>query len=517
MNLPIENVSENLAFNLALDTLKIGKQALIFMGTKNGAEKLAEEIAVKIKTSDDALQKLAQEALESLPSPTKQCRRLNACLKKGIAFHHAGLTAKQRSLIEENFKKSVIKIICCTPTLAIGIDLPAYRSIIKDLRRYTQHGMAFIPVLEYLQMAGRAGRPSYDKEGQAIILAQTESEKEQLTEQYILGEPESIQSKLAVEPVLRTYILSLIASSIVSTRQEIFGFFEKTFWAYQFRDRKQLERKIGQMLELLEEWGFLQDTKKEFASADEIDEARFLATPMGKRVSELYLDPYTAHGFILAMQKASKKPLIDFCFLHMLSSTLEIRPLLRVKAKEYDAVNGIVNKFGTALYIQEPNLYDEEYDEYLNAIKTAQFLKEWIEEKDEEYLLESFSIRPGEIRSKIDLADWLCYCAIELGKLLEINHVVKELLKLRIRIQDGVKEELIPLLKLKGIGRVRARRLFKNGIKSIGDVAASDVVALGQILGKAIALDVKKQVGQDLEKEKVPENKRKGQISLGDY
>ena len=65
---------------------------------------------------------------------------------------------KQRELIEDNFREGVIKIICATPTLAYGLSLPAFRSILKDLRRYGPRGMAYIPVLEYLQMSGRAGR-----------------------------------------------------------------------------------------------------------------------------------------------------------------------------------------------------------------------------------------------------------------------------------------------------------------------------------------------------------------------
>ena len=83
----------------------------------------------------------------------------------------------------------------------------------------------------------------------------------------------------------------------------------------------------------------------------------------------------------------------------------------------------------------------------------------------------------------------------------------------------GAKEELIPLLHLKNIGRIRARKMFDNRIRDISDVKKADLTTLSQLLGKTIALDVKKQVGQELseEKLKIPENKRKGQINLDDY
>jgi len=67
------------------------------------------------------------------------------------------------------------------------------------------------------------------------------------------------------------------------------------------------------------------------------------------------------------------------------------------------------------------------------------------------------------------------------------------------------------------VGRVRARKLFRNGIKDLGNVKKVDVTKLSQILGKKLTIDVKKQVGIDIDKAKVPERKRKGQISLKDY
>ena len=183
----------NEVLDLALDTRKKNKQALIFVNTKKGAEKQAEEISKKLPTIQE---ELAEKIRNILPNPTPQCERLSRCIKKGVAFHHAGLHTKQRELIEDNFRNGNIKLICSTPTLAAGLDLPAYRVIIRDLKRYSgKFGMTSIPVLEYLQMAGRAGRPKYDKIGEAICLAKSNSEKDEIYNTYILGEPEEIYSK----------------------------------------------------------------------------------------------------------------------------------------------------------------------------------------------------------------------------------------------------------------------------------------------------------------------------------
>jgi len=503
------------SIDLCFDTIKKGKQALVFVNAKRSAEKTAEELSKRIKPSEAKFFEIADSALKALSKPTKQCERLAFCLRKGIAFHHAGLAAKQRELIEDNFRAGIIKIICATPTLAFGLDLPAYRSIIKDLRRYGSHGYNWIPVLEYLQQAGRAGRPGYDKLGEAIVIAGSEAEKGAIYERYILGSPEDIHSKLAVEPVLRTYLLSLIAANFVRTKEQIMSFFERTFWAQQFEDMEKLEMIIDKMLRLLEEWEFISMDQGDFQDADEVGSGKIAATIMGKRVAELYIDPLTANFLINCLRNASDRHVKDLSFLHMVSHTLEMRPLLRVKAKETDKVQEFISLNHGYFLENEPSLYDPEYDEYFDSVKTAMMLNDWIDEKDEEYLLEEYNVRPGELRVKLDNSDWLMYSAEEMARILHFQKLIKDIRKARLRVQYGVKEELLPLLKLEQIGRMRARRLYNNKIKDVGDIKSTDLMKLIQILGEKTAMHVKKQVGEEVKE--VPEGKRKGQISLRDY
>ena len=273
---------------------------------------------------------------------------------------------------------------------SFGLDLPAFRAIMKDLRRYGHHGLQWIPTLEYLQMAGRAGRPKFDKYGEAIAVAKTKEAKKEIWERYVTGEAEDIYSKLAVEPVLRTYVLSLIATGFVKTEREMIKFFGKTFWAFQFKDTSKLSSIIMRMLGLLEEYGFLiSSEQEEFQSASEMYNRKYKPTLIGKRVAELYIDPLTAH-FLIESIKASgtsskvsekdsspKIKINEFSFLQVVSHTLEMRPLLRVRVKEYDIIQEESLKQSEYLLEKEPNLYDPEYDDYLNSIKTAMFFKDW--------------------------------------------------------------------------------------------------------------------------------------------
>ncbi|MBN1502833.1 hypothetical protein JW930_04770 [Candidatus Woesearchaeota archaeon] len=514
--LKIDGVTEDPIIDLVLDTIKRKKQAIIFVNTKRSAESVAERIALKLKTATQEV--LSEQVLKALSSPTRQCKRLSYCVSRGVAFHHSGLASKQRSLVENSFRNGEIRIIAATPTLAMGIDLPAFRTIIRDLKRYGgSWGMSWIPVLEYHQQAGRAGRPKFDKYGESICLAKSESEKEEIVEKFLLGDPEPIYSKLAVEPILRTHVLSLIASGFVNTKKELLEFFEQTFYGFQYKDIDELDKILSKIIRLLEEWGFVESITidNDFVAANQINEFKIMPTQIGIRVSQLYLDPYTADYIITSLKRAMQKQLIEFSFLSMITNTLELRPLFSARAKEIADIQEKLAEYDSNLIVLEPTIYDPAYDNYMSAIKTAIVFEEWMEEKGEDFLYEKYGVTPGELRVKLALADWLLYATEELASLSEQKEQIKYIRKTRYRLMHGVKEELLPLTKLRGIGRVRARRLFRNKIRDLGDIRKADIALLSQIVGKETALKIKEHVGEKIEK--ILDGRRKGQLNLRRY
>ena len=130
----------------------------------------------------------------------------------------------------------------------------------------------------------------------------------------------------------------------------------------------------------------------------------------------------------------------------------------------------------------------------MSSIKTAFFLEEWINEKDEDFLLTKFKVRPGEIKYKTNIADWLLYSCHELAKLLMLKEQLSSIVKVRLRLQYGVKEELLPLVKIKGIGKVRARKLFNNNIKDVRGLKKVDISSLKRIVGEKMGVNIKKQL-----------------------
>ncbi len=507
----------NPVVELVLDTLKQNKQALVFAESKKSAEKAAEDIALSLKKRDTELDELALKIVKSLAAPTTQCARLAACVKKGIAFHHAGLLAKQRTLIEDAYRAGLIKAICSTPTLAYGVDTPAFRVVIKSLKRYDESwGMSWISALDYQQMCGRAGRPTFhDTYGEAVIIAKSEGEQDELYYRYVIAEPEAIESKLAVEPVLRIHVLSLIATGFVRSREQLLDFFSATFWAHQYKDIAALGTILDKVVHSLEEWAFLSMKNDDFVRASDLGAfGMMLPTILGQRVAELYIDPYTAHQLIKGLLKAHKT-VTPFALVHLICNTTEMRPLLRTGSKEQEKVQGGLLEHYSELIHAEPSVYDPSYDDFIDSIKTTMFLMDWADEKDEEELLGMYAIRPGEIRTKLEKGDWLFYALEELAPLLRLHELLKVIKKVRLRVKFGVREELLTLLRLEGVGRVRARRLHNSGLKDIGDVKSADIGAVARLIGQKTALRVKKQLGQEVKE--IPVTKRKGQMNLGKF
>ena len=515
----IEKKNKDDTVNIVLDSISQKRQTLVFCSSKKAAESQAEKIAKANQSLFPQHKDLAEELLRVLVNPTKQCKRLASCIQRGIAFHHAGLVSKQRELIENAFRKGTLHAICSTPTLAAGLDLPAFRAIIRDTKRFGARGMAPIPVLEYLQMAGRAGRPGQETHGEALLLTKATENKDYLERTYINGEVEDIFSKLAVEPVLRTYVLSLIASELITSTEALYAFFDKTFYAHQFGDTTKLHFTLDRMIRLLQDWDMLEGEEKPssmFSTASDLAKkmSDLKATKLGSRVSELYLDPLTAHQIItgFAVLKDMEEPQV--AILHALSCTLEMRPLIRARAKDKESIQLFLEE--EVLAVDEYDHYTNSQDDYENTVRTTQFLRAWINEWLEEDILNDFNVRPGEITAKTQRTLWLLHASEELARLTKHHFLRKHFSKLQIRVQHGVKSELLPLLQFKQVGRVRARKLFNAGLVSTKKLQEADVETLVELVGPKLAKDLKAQVGQDVEVEQKAKTSS-SQATLGNF
>lgn len=464
-------------------------QVLVFVNTRRSAESSSVEMS---KVLHDLLTMEDREALRELSntlgsSDIRILKKLKSAVIGGASFHHAGLSNDHRGAIEKAFKERKLKVLFATPTLAAGINLPARRVIVRDWTRFENwNPRAPIPILEIKQMFGRAGRPKYDKEGESWIYARKEHEVDMLLERYVWGKPEEVLSKLGARPALRMHLLSSFATNYVRDIPEMWEFIRSTFYAYQ-NDTWRIESDVEELLEFLEEEGFLR------RDGDLIE-----ATDLGKRVARLYIDPLSAVVLRNALTSDAGRP-TDFSLLHAVSHTPDVPPLY-VRGKDTDLVTQRMYEHEVDLLIPIPE-EPEEYDWYLNSVKTAMFLMEWIGqnresiEASEDRIETLFNLGPGDIRNKVETAKWIIYAMRELSRLFNTGFT-KQIDELSLRVEHGIRRELIPLIRIKGIGRVRARRLFEANIKTADNIrkATLDQIASVRGIGRQLALQIKNSV-----------------------
>jgi len=143
------------------------------------------------------------------------------------------------------------------------------------------------------------------------------------------------------------------------------------------------------------------------------------------------------------------------------------------------------------------------YQEFLGEVKTAMVLKSWIEEASENTLIENFRVQPGDLYRTIENAKWLLHATHELAKLLGNKEILPLASELIERVAKGIKKELLPIVRLEGVGRVRGRIIYNAGYKTISDIkhAPLDDLTNLPLIGPRLAKKIKEQVGGFVKKE----------------
>ncbi len=173
-----------------------------------------------------------------------------------------------------------------------------------------------------------------------------------------------------------------------------------------------------------------------------------------------------------------------------------MQPLLNIRSGEFSELQEIIAKNEDYLLQNIPEEWDLEFEDFLKSVKTALMFESWINEASEDFILREFKVQPGEFYNRKEIADWLLYSLHEISLLLNYKNLMREINKLRVRLEYGVKEELIPLVRLRQIGRIRARKLYSAGITSIKKLREIPLESLSKLIGEKIAYYIKEQLGE---------------------
>ena len=471
-------------FDLVLDVVQEGGQALVFVATRRSAQALARRLSRPLSgllSEEEAqeLSALAQRIERALDEPTPICRELSACVRAGVAFHHAGLHHAQRKAVEGAFRGRLLRVLCTTTTLAAGVNLPARRVIIRDVRRYqAPYGSAYIPTLEFHQMAGRAGRPGLDPHGEAVLVAKDEADRDELLVRYVLAPPERIASQLASSGTVPAHVLGAIAAGYARAREGLREFFSLTLLAHQ-RGPEELSFALEEALRFLIEEGMVMEWQ-----------GMLLATPFGELVARLYIHPLSAVVLRDGLTEGQARGPSELSLLHLVAHTPDMERL-RLRRADLEELPLVVEREEFLVPVPRPGSH--EYTEFLSELKTALALSAWISEAPETELHRRFGLGPGDTYRLREEAEWLLYAAQRIAGLFRL--APGPLPVLRTRVRYGVREELLELVRLKGVGRVRARALYDAGFRDLASIARARPEDLARVphLGPGLAQKLKEQ------------------------
>ena len=466
-------------------SIKDSSQALAFVSTRRFTESLATYVSKKIDKKINVKQresfKEVAEKILDVPKrkgslPTTTCLKLAESIEHGVAFHHAGLFNEQKEIIEDEFRNGNILMITATPSLMYGVNLPSKTVVIRDNTRWTAQGPQPIPVFDYEQMSGRAGRPQYDDVGYSYLIAKTMDEAMNLEAYYIDGEIELTNSKLVDnKDAILKQIIAQIASTLSKNLDELTEFFSKTLYGYQMANNPSMAMFAADSIR------FELENSLEFLLQNGI----IRATPEGLKTTDfgslIAKSNYSVETAVKIKEYISGITQINVNeFIYALCETPDV-PLISFKGrKSKDPVREKLSEAGLfAVDIGNPEA-------------TAVSLMEWIDERNEYEIENRYSVYSASTRRSAYEASRLVKFAKDTSEVLGNYSNLKDFDILSARLYYGVKEDIIPLVvSVKRLGRKRARNLVKifgNDLSGVSENELQKVEGIGPKLAEKIRL-----------------------------
>ncbi|KDN48882.1 Sec63-domain-containing protein [Tilletiaria anomala UBC 951] len=209
---------DKVTFEKVSALLHEGHQVMVFVHARKETVKSA--MSLKEMCSAEGLLDLLTDGRDEHPRfqffkselSTSRNREMRELFDSGFGIHHAGMLRSDRNLSERMFEAGITKVLCCTATLAWGVNLPAYAVVIKGTDVYDSSAGKFVDlsILDVLQIFGRAGRPQYEDLGVGYICTPLEklshyvdsiTSQHPIESSFIKGLADSLNAEVALGTV----------------------------------------------------------------------------------------------------------------------------------------------------------------------------------------------------------------------------------------------------------------------------------------------------------------------------
>ena len=482
--------------------------------TVNAALKLA--YVVDWQEATEAVEKLSSE------EPSFLVRSLKQALSKGVAFHNADLTQKQRTVIEQAFINKEIKAIFSTTTLAMGVNLPADTVYLETLKYASgKYGgkPSLVPVsrAEFDNMTGRAGRllsGGLQSKGKAIVLARSEFDRDILWSSYISCEQsEEFESAFYSRPI-EDWLLNMIASGLITSRnnKDAEALFAKTF--------------CGQFGGLANDFPALFDQLVMLGMVVEDSATSLLAvTPFGRAATKYNLSVSEATYYRYVVNENIPDSPFGWLSLVLSGTGWSLPPSI---LNRYEQLSGTPLR----MFYQEYESFADEAvlllgENYRHkqlsfrqaaSLKAVLLLEQWRQLVPVQTLEERFQMHLGQIMSLGETAGHLLSSVSELMQSEERDMPLKKkLADLSFSVRFGLPAEFRAVYESFGdlLNRSDFSVLQNAGIMSLGDFCAmEESVQKMFLIGKDKLMKINEKI--ELIKEEVQMDSRTNSVAVND-
>ncbi len=482
-----------------------GEQVLVFLKSK------AEVEAASLILSNRASWPKAESAIAELKElePTTLRDKLIISLEQGVAFHNADLTYQERKIVEKFYLAGEIKVVFCTTTLSLGVNLPAKTVFVETLKYQngeTGQRSVLIPLSwsEYENISGRAGRFGKEKNfGRAVLIAASQFEASCLWENYVEGKSEALAPQLK-NLGWEEFLLDL-TSCFKTTSLPNLKIMVTNSFSYQKSQidegllKAVTENLAQKKLLLSDEFGILK-----ISSLGTIFALQGISVATGlylqRKLSEnLQLNSVSWVFDLLHTQEGEQ---IYVPLTYQEEKNKVYYKLLKQKVQKQE-----INHAGLKSLAENP-LQLTVSD--LKKLKICFLLEDWIKFVPTETIEKKYNLRAGLINQIAEQVFWLLESSHKIADLISENSELKEFLKsLAWQIKFGVPKEAIGLVSfgLHNLGRVYVQRLVQNDLADPQKISQTDLEFLKKILPQKMALELKQLVAEKLSTASTPDEK----------
>lgn len=389
-----------------------GGSTLVFMKSRRDTVGLAFKLAAAVSWPP------AQKALAALSDeePSFLLRSLGQALGRGVAFHNSDLTPRQREVIEQAFIDKEVRVLFSTTTLAMGVNLPA-DTVYLETVKYTPGNYDSRPSLEPISrvefdnMTGRAGRLDWktDRPGRAIVLAESDFDRDILWENYIAPhEPEAVKSAFVSLP-LEDWLLHFIACGLATGKTELKAVLGRTFYAISNE---------GIVFDIIPALNFLSENGLATVTGDAV-----AATVRGRAVVRAGLSVREGMHYQAHLDRAYPETLPGWTALALSSPFWVLPPGFLTRSEQaenlplkrlYQHFEQVVGEIGFLLP-EKPHHQPLSYRQAA-ALKALLLLDEWCRLVPAQRLEEQYQVHLGQI---ISLAETAAHLMTALAVLIE--------------------------------------------------------------------------------------------------